>query len=369
MVFYAGKLVRDRRMQNPTLVVLTDRNDLDDQLFHTFSMSEALLRQTPIQEKDRNHLRELLRTAAGGVYFTTIQKFFPDETASEPDKAAALSTRRNIVVMADEAHRSQYGFEGRIDKKAGETTYGLAKHLRDALPGASFIGYTGTPIALTDCNTVQVFGDTISRYDIKKAVEDKATIPIYYENRLARLELKDAERPKIDDDFEEVTEGEEEAKKESLKSEWSTIEALVGTDKRLRLVAKDLVDHFEKRLETLDGTAMIVCMSRRIAAELHDRIVELRPAWFAEDDDAGAIKVVITGSASDVDPIRRHVRSKGQRERLAERFKDAKDPLRLVLVRDMWLTGFDAPCLHTLYVDKPMQGYNLMQASCRPLRG
>lgn len=361
MVFYAGKLVRDRRMDNPTLVVLTDRNDLDDQLFGTFSKSEALLRQTPIQATDRKHLRELLRTVAGGVYFTTIQKFLPDES----DKTPSLSDRRNIVVIADEAHRSQYGFEAKIDKKTGETTYGLAKHLRDALPGASFIGFTGTPVALTDRNTVQVFGDTISRYDIQRAVDDQATVPIYYENRLARLELAEAELPKLDDDFEELTEGEEDARKEALKSEWSTLESLVGTDKRLRLVAKDLVEHFDRRVVALEGKALVVCMSRRIAAELHDRIVELRPTWLAKDDDAGAIKVVMTGSATDAEPIRSHVRSKGQRERLAERFKDPKDPLKIVIVRDMWLTGFDAPCLHTLYVDKPMRGYNLMQAIAR----
>lgn len=360
MVFYAGKLVRDPRLGNPTIVVLTDRNDLDDQLFGTFSMAEALLRQTPVQATDRRHLRELLRTASGGVVFTTIQKFFPEEG----DKAPELSPRRNIVVMADEAHRSQYGFEARIDKK-GATAYGLAKHLRDALPGASFIGFTGTPVALQDRNTVQVFGDTISRYDIQRAVEDKATVPIYYENRLARLDLPDRERPKIDEAFEEVTEGEEEAKKEALKSEWSTLEALVGTDKRLALVAKDLVEHFEKRIASLEGKAMVVCMSRRIAAELHDKIRELRPDWVGETDETGSMKVVMTGSASDIELLRPHVRSKARRERLAERFKDPRDPLKIVIVRDMWLTGFDAPALHTLYVDKPMRGYNLMQAIAR----
>jgi type I restriction enzyme R subunit len=361
MVFYAGKLVLDPRMENPTIVVLTDRNDLDDQLFGTFSKSEALLRQTPVQAADRKHLRELLRTSSGGVYFTTIQKFLPEEG----EKTPALSPRRNIVVIADEAHRTQYGFEAKINKKTGATTYGLAKHLRDALPGASFIGFTGTPIELDDRSTVQVFGDTISRYDIQRAVEDQATVPIYYENRLARLDLSEAEKPRVDAEFEEVTEGEEEASKEALKSEWSTLEALVGTEKRLQLVAADLVQHFEKRLAAMEGKALVVCMSRRIAAELHDRIKDLRPTWFAEDDDAGALKVVMTGSASDPEQLRPHVRTKARRERLAERFKDPRDPLKMVIVRDMWLTGFDAPCLHTLYVDKPMRGHNLMQAIAR----
>ena len=361
MLFYAGKLVLDPRMENPTLVVLTDRNDLDDQLFGTFSKSAALLRQTPVQATDRRHLRELLRTASGGVYFTTIQKFFPEEGES----SAALSPRHNIVVIADEAHRSQYGFEARFNPKTGAKDYGLAKHLRDALPGASFIGFTGTPIELDDRSTVQVFGDTISRYDIRQAVEDKATVPIYYENRFTRLDLAEREKPRVDAEFDDATVGEEEESKEALKSEWSTLEALIGSDKRLRLVAKDLVEHFEKRVEAMTGKALVVCMSRRIAAELHDRIVELRPGWFSEDDDAGAIKVVMTGSASDDPRIRPHVRSKGRRERLAERFKDPRDPLKLVIVRDMWLTGFDAPCMHTLYVDKPMRGHNLMQAIAR----
>ncbi|XXX40273.1 type I restriction endonuclease subunit R [Sorangium sp. So ce117] len=361
MVFYAGKLVLDPRMENPTIVVLTDRNDLDDQLFGTFAKSEALIRQTPVQAADRKHLHKLLRTASGGVYFTTIQKFLPEEG----EKTPTLSTRRNIVVIADEAHRSQYGFEARIHQKTGATVYGLAKHLRDALPDASFIGFTGTPIELDDRSTVQVFGDTISRYDIQRAVDDKATVPIFYESRLARLDLDEVEKPHIDTEFDEVTEGEEEGRKEALKSDWSRLEALVGTEKRLRLVARDVIEHFEKRLAAMDGKAMVVCMSRRIAAELHDHIVALRPTWRGADDDSGAIKVIITGSASDVPLLRPHVRSKAARERLAERFKDPKDPLKIVIVRDMWLTGFDAPCLHTLYVDKPMQGHNLMQAIAR----
>ncbi len=361
MTFYARKLVLDPRMENPTLVVLTDRNDLDEQLFGTFAKSERLLRQRPVQAQSRQHLRDLLKTASGGVYFTTVQKFAPED----PEDVKPLSLRRNIVVIADEAHRSQYGFEAKLNRKTGKMSYGLAKHLRDALKNATFIGFTGTPIELEDKSTVEVFGNHISVYDILQAVEDRATVPIYYENRLARLDLSEEQRPKIDPDFEELTEGEEADRKEALKSEWSTIEALVGTDDRLRLIAKDLVEHYERRTETLAGKALVVCMSRRIAAALHDKIVELKPHWFDKSDDAGAIKVVITGSSSDEEIIRPHVRTKAARERLADRFKDPDDPLKIVIVRDMWLTGFDAPCLHTLYVDKPMRGHNLMQAIAR----
>lgn len=361
MVFYARKLILDSAMENPTIVVLTDRNDLDDQLFATFSQSQSLLRQSPLQARDRAHLRELLQTASGGVYFTTLQKFFPEEG----ERQKLLSERTNIVVIADEAHRSQYGFKGRLDRESGAMVYGLAKHLRDALRNASFIGFTGTPVALKDKNTIQVFGDYISRYDIRRAVEDHATVPIFYENRLAKIDLDEREKPKIDPTFEELTEGEEEDRKEALKSEWSTVEALAGTEKRLRLVAEDIVRHFEKRRGVIEGKAMIVCMSRRICADLHEQIVKLRPTWFDADDDAGTIKVVITGSASDEEKLRPHVRSKSRREALANRFKDPKDPLSLVIVRDMWLTGFDAPCMHTLYTDKPMRGHNLMQAIAR----
>lgn len=365
MLFYARKLVLDARMENPTLVVLTDRNDLDEQLFGTFTKSERLLRQKPLQAESRAHLRELLRTASGGVYFTTIQKFAPLLDDNDDEKVEPLSKRRNIVVIADEAHRSQYGFEAKFNRKTGQKTYGLAKHLRDALPSASFIGFTGTPVELGDKSTVEVFGNHISVYDILQAVEDKATVPIYYENRLARLGLSEEERPHIDPEFEELTEGEEEAQKEALKSEWSTLETLVGSDKRLALVAKDIVEHYEKRRQGLAGKALVVCMSRRIAAELYRHIVELRPDWHDPSDEAGTIKVVITGSASDVGLLQSHIRTKSARERLAGRFKDPEDPLAIVLVRDMWLTGFDAPCLHTLYVDKPMQGHNLMQAIAR----
>ncbi|MEX0880942.1 MAG: type I restriction endonuclease subunit R [Thermoanaerobaculia bacterium] len=351
MAFYAGRIIREPAMENPTLVVLTDRNDLDDQLFGTFSRCQDLLRQPPVQAESRADLREKLAVAAGGVVFTTIHKFFPEEKG---DRHPVLSERRNIVVIADEAHRSQYDF---ID--------GFARHMRDALPHASFIGFTGTPIEQADANTRAVFGDYISVYDIQRAVEDGATVPIYYESRLAKLALDEAERPKIDPEFEEATEGEEVERKEKLKSKWAQLEAIVGAERRLVLLAKDIVEHFEARLEALDGKAMIVCMSRRICVELCQQIVRLRPQWQHVDDERGAIKVVMTGSASDPLDWQSHIRNKPRREALANRFRDATDPLKLVLVRDMWLTGFDAPSLHTMYVDKPMRGHGLMQAIAR----
>jgi type I restriction enzyme R subunit len=351
MAFYAGRIIREPAMENPTLVVLTDRNDLDDQLFGTFSRCRDLLRQPPVQAESRAHLRELLSVAAGGVVFTTIHKFFPEEKG---DRHLMLSDRRNIVVIADEAHRSQYDF---ID--------GYARHMRDALPNASFIGFTGTPIELTDANTRAVFGDYISVYDIQRAVQDGATVPIYYESRLAKLALDEAERPKIDAGFEEATEGEEVERKEKLKTKWAQLEAVVGAERRLELLASDIVEHFEKRLEAMDGKAMIVCMSRRICVELYREIVKLRPGWDGTDDERGALKVVMTGSASDPANWQSHIRSKLRREALANRFRDPEDPFKLVLVRDMWLTGFDAPSLHTMYIDKPMRGHGLMQAITR----
>jgi type I restriction enzyme R subunit len=358
MAFYAGRIVREPAMENPTLVVLTDRNDLDDQLFGTFSRCAELLRQPPVQAESRAHLRELLSVAAGGVVFTTIHKFFPetqgDLPAGKAGRHPTLSERRNIVVIADEAHRSQYDF---ID--------GFARHMRDGLPHASFIGFTGTPIELQDANTRAVFGEYISVYDIQRAVEDGATVPIYYESRLAKLALDEAERPKIDPEFEEATEGEEVERKEKLKTKWAQLEAVVGAEKRLAIVAQDIVEHFEKRLEAMDGKAMIVCMSRRICVELYREIVKLQPAWGCDDDDQGAVKVVMTGSASDPADWQPHIRNKPRRESLANRFRDAADPLRVVLVRDMWLTGFDAPSLHTMYIDKPMRGHGLMQAIAR----
>ena len=351
MVFYAGAAIREPAMENPTIVVLTDRNDLDDQLFGTFSRCSDLLRQPPVQAESREDLRRRLSVQAGGVVFTTIQKFFPDEKGG---RHPLLSERRNIVVIADEAHRSQYDF---ID--------GYAHHMREALPNASFIGFTGTPIELTDANTRAVFGEHISIYDIQRAVEDGATVPIYYESRLARLALDEGEKPRIDPDFEEATEGEEVARKERLKTKWAQLEAVVGTEKRLRLVAEDILDHFESRLEALQGKAMVVCMSRRICADLYRELTRLRPGWHDEDDERGRIKVVMTGDASDPVEWQHHIRNKKRRERLARRFRDPNDPLDFVLVRDMWLTGFDAPSLHTMYVDKPMRGHGLMQAIAR----
>jgi len=356
MVFYAGKVIKHPAMENPTLVVITDRNDLDDQLFGTFSVNSDLLRQRPVQAESREHLKQLLRVASGGVVFTTLQKFEGGE---------ALSERRNIVVIADEAHRSHYGFSARLDRTSGQIKYGMAKYLRDALPNASFIGFTGTPLELDDKSTPAVFGDYIDKYDILRAVHDGATVPIYYESRLAKLELAEEEKPRIDPEFEEITEGEEEEEKQRLKSKWAALEAMVGTEKRIGLVARDLVDHFEKRLEAMDGKAMIVCMSRRICVDMYRAIIRLRPEWHSDDDALGVVKVVMSGSASDPPDWQPHVRTKAEREAIAKRFKAPGDPLRIVIVRDMWLTGFDVPCLHTMYLDKPMNGHNLMQAIAR----
>ena len=382
MAFYAGSIIREPAMENPTVVVLTDRNDLDDQLFGTFSRCQDLLRQPPVQAESRADLRSKLSVNAGGVVF--IQKFMPPVAAPSPrpspserggeERAAStnspqasaarggiwrptrppLSERRNIVVIADEAHRSQYDF---ID--------GFASHMRDALPNASFVGFTGTPIELKDANTRAVFGEYISVYDIQRSVEDKATVPIYYESRLAKLALDEEEKPKIDPEFEEATEGEEVERRERLKTKWAQLEAVVGAENRLKLVAEDIVTHFEQRLEALDGKAMVVCMSRRICIDLYRELVRLRPNWHDDDDDKGRLKVVMTGSASDPPDWQRHVRNKPRREALANRFRDPCDGLQMVLVRDMWLTGFDAPSLHTMYVDKPMRGHGLMQAIAR----
>jgi len=350
MAFYAGRVVLHPAMENPTLVVITDRNDLDDQLYGTFARCHELLRQPPVQAQSRANLRELLTTASGGVVFTTVHNFFPADGGDYP----LLSSRRNIVVIADEAHRSQYNF---ID--------GFARHMREALPNAAFIGFTGTPVELTDKNTRAVFGDYISIYDIERAVKDGATVPIYYESRLAKLELAEAAKPLLDAEFEEATEGEEVEHKERLKTKWAQLEALVGTEKRLKLIAEDLVKHFETRLEALAGKAMIVCMSRRICVDLYKAIAAIRPDWHHADDNAGNLKIVMTGSASDPAEWQEHIRNKPRREELAKRFKDPKDPFNVVIVRDMWLTGFDAPCLHTMYVDKPMRGHGLMQAIAR----
>ena len=351
MLFYAGQIILHPATDNPTIVALTDRNDLDDQLFGQFQRCHELLRQEPVQAESVAHLRELLRVASGGVIFTTIQKFLPDEKGA---RAEMLSDRRNIIVIADEAHRSQYDL---ID--------GLARNMRDALPNASFIGFTGTPIEKTDANTRAVFGDYVSIYDIQRAVEDKATVPIYYESRIAKLALNESELPHLDAEFEEITEGEEVERKEKLKTKWAALEALVGDEKRIRLIAQDLVDHYERRLEAMDGKAMIVCMSRRICVELYNEIIKQRPRWHNADDKKGVVKIVMTGSASDPAEWQQHIRNKPRRKTLAKRFKNAKDPFRVVIVRDMWLTGFDVPCLHTMYLDKPMRGHGLMQAIAR----
>ena len=358
MAFYAGRIVLHPAMENPTIVVITDRNDLDDQLFGTFSRCKDLLRQTPVQAKSHEHLKELLRTSAsGGVIFTTVQKFIPPVLKKDGVKTRAkvepLSERRNIIVMADEAHRSQYDF---VD--------GYASAMHQTLPNASFTGFTGTPIELKDANTRAVFGDYLSIYDIQQAVLDGATVPIYYEGRLAKLELKESEKPKIDPEFEEVTEGEEVEEKEKLKTKWAALESVVGTPNRVELIARDLLRHFDQRLEVMEGKAMIVCMSRRICVDLYDAIVKLRPAWHSDDDAQGVVKVVMTGNATDTD-WQAHIRTKERREKLANRFKDAKDPFKIAIVRDMWLTGFDVPSLHTMYIDKPMQGHGLMQAIAR----
>lgn len=373
MLFFAARVVRHPAMQNPTLVVLTDRNDLDDQLFGQFQRCADILGQTPVQASGREHLRELLNRASGGVIFTTIHKFAAERSGdwqssseasianrSYENRMPELSARQNIVVIADEAHRSQYGFGGKVNEKTGEMSYGFASNLRDALPNASFIGFTGTPIEKTDANTRAVFGDYISIYDIQRAVADKATVPIYYESRISKLSLNAAELPKLDAEFEEITEGEELTKKEKLKTKWAALEALVGDPKRIALVAADLVAHFEKRVEAMDGKAMIVCMSRRICVDLYDALIKLRPEWAEE-----TLKVVMTGSADDGPEWQKHIGNKKQRRDLANQFKDAKNPFKIVIVRDMWLTGFDAPCLHTMYADKPMQGHGLMQAIAR----
>jgi len=331
--------------------VLTDRNDLDEQLFGTFAACSELLRQKPARAESREHLQTLLQAASGGVIFTTIQKFLPE---GKGERYPQLSDRRNIVVIADEAHRSQYDF---ID--------GFARNMRDALPNASFIGFTATPLEVGDKSTPAVFGEYIDVYDIQRAVEDGATVRIYYEGRLAKLELKDEERPKIDPDFEEVTEGEEQTTREKLKSKWARMEAMVGTEKRIGLIAKDIVEHFERRLEAIEGKAMVVCMSRRICVDLYNAIVKLRPQWHDQADERGFLKIVMTGSASDRIEWQPHIRNKRGRESLAKRFKDERDPMKIVIVRDMWLTGFDVPCLHTMYVDKPMQRHGLMQAIAR----
>ncbi len=364
MACFAGKLIQQPEMQNPTLVVVTDRNDLDGQLYQTFVNTKGLLKETPVQAEDRDELRQLLAgRPSGGIIFATIQKFIPK---ANEERYPHLSDRTNIVVIADEAHRSQYGFRAVLDRKTGKYKYGFAKHLRDALPFATFVGFTGTPIESDDKDTRAVFGDYVSIYDIQDAVLDGATVPIYYESRLAKLDINRAEIEKLSEEVEEVFEDEEDlALREQAKTRWAALEKLVGAGPRIRQVAEDLVRHFEARIAAIDGKGMIVCMSREICVHLYNAITALRPEWHSEDPNQGTIKIVMTGSASDRALLRPHVYSAGTKKLLEKRFKDPKDPLKLVIVRDMWLTGFDVPCLHTMYVDKPMRDHNLMQAIAR----
>lgn len=372
MVFFSGKLIIDPRMKNPTVVMLTDRNDLDEQLHETFSHCQQLLRQVPQKADSRKDLQQLLTVASGGIVFTTIQKFMPehdDDIVATTDSPAIVhdpkvkylgatiknfSTRSNIVVIADEAHRSQYDF---ID--------GFAKKLRDALPNATFIGFTGTPIESHDRNTQAVFGNYIDIYDIQQAVNDKATVPIFYESRLAKIHFAEQEKVRLDQEFEELTESEEVSNRQRMRAKWTRLEAIVGNPNRIEKIAQDIVYHFQQRTAILDGKAMIVCMSRRICVELYDAIIKLCPTWHSDDDDKGTIKVIMTGSSSDVASLQPHIRNKPRRKVIGDRLKNPKDGLQLVIVRDMWLTGFDAPCLHTLYIDKPMRGHSLMQAIAR----
>lgn len=372
MVFYSGKLITSPEMKNPTIVVITDRNDLDDQLFDTFASSVQLLRQEPIQANSRDHIKELLKVASGGIVFTTIQKFMPD--ASEGSTFPQLSDRKNVIVIADEAHRTQYGFEAKlIDQKDKITkevigqriAYGFAKYMRDALPNATYIGFTGTPIEGTDVNTPQVFGNYIDRYDIKDAVDDGATVKIYYESRLAKVNLDEEAKQLIEEFDKDLEQDEEITERQKAKAKWTKLEAIVGHQDRVKNVALDIVNHFEKRQSVFEGKAMIVAMSRRIAADLYKEIIALRPDWHDDDMKKGAIKVVMTTNSADGPEIAKHYTTKQQRKDLSERMKDPSDTLKLVIVRDMWLTGFDAPCLNTMYVDKPMRGHNLMQAIAR----
>lgn len=364
MACYAGKLLQQPEMKNPTLVVVTDRNDLDGQLYATFCAASDLLNTIPVQAGSRDELRDMLASReAGGIIFTTVQKFALHD---DEDAHPLLSERTNIVVISDEAHRSQYGTKGRLDTKTGKYVFGYAKHLRDALENATFIGFTGTPIALEDKDTRAVFGDYVSIYDIQDAVDDGATVPIFYESRLAKLDVNQTEIDALNEQVDEVVEDEEDiAAREKTKSEWAALEKLVGAEPRLQQVARDLIQHFEARIAVADGKAMIVCMSRDICARLYNAIVALRPDWHSDDSEKGVIKIVMTGSAADKPLLQPHLYSKQVKKRLEIRFKDPQDPLKLVIVRDMWLTGFDAPCCHTMYIDKPMKGHNLMQAIAR----
>jgi len=358
MVFYSAKIIQ--KLANPTIVVITDRNDLDDQLFDTFAASTQILRQEPVQAESREHIKDLLKVDAGGIIFSTIHKFWPDEG----NIYETLSERENIIVIVDEAHRTQYGFKARVDKETGDIKYGFAKYLRDALPNATFIAFTGTPVEKNDRNTPAVFGNYIDIYDISRAVEDGVTVPIYYESRLVKIELTD-EGKKILEEFEIELEGTGISEVEKAEIKWVTLENLIGGDERIKQVAEDIVKHFEQRLEVIDGKGMIVAMTRNIAVKLFNEIIKLRPNWYSDELKKGFIKLVMTVSSSDKPEIAKFYLSKEQRRTLADRFKDPEDELKLVIVVDMWLTGFDVPCLHTMYIDKPMKGHTLMQAIAR----
>ncbi|EOJ8805301.1 type I restriction endonuclease subunit R, partial [Escherichia coli] len=363
MCCYVSKLLQQPEMGNPTIVVVTDRNDLDGQLYGTFCQAQELLKQMPVQADDRETLRDLLATRdAGGIIFTTVQKFSPEEGENAHP---ILNGRSNIVVISDEAHRSQYGMKANLDRKTGVYKYGYAKHMRDALPNASFLGFTGTPVSAEDRDTRAVFGDYVSIYDIQDAVDDGATVPIHYESRLAKLDLNHEELAALSDQVEELIEDDELDQREKTKGEWSRLEKLVGAKPRLQQIAADLISHFEKRNTVMDGKAMIVAMSREICVHLYDEIIALRPEWHDDDPEKGQIKIVMTGTASDKAMLQPHIYNKRTKKRLESRFKNVNDPLKLVIVRDMWLTGFDAPCCHTMYIDKPMRGHNLMQAIAR----
>ena len=363
MACFAGKLTKQPAMKNPTIIVVTDRNDLDGQLYATFSTAKMLLGQDPVQMDNIDELRDTLEgKSSGGIIFTTIQKF---SLRAAESSFPVLSERDNIVVIADEAHRSQYGFDAMLDTETGAFKYGYAQHLRDAVPNATFIGFTGTPIEQEDKSTVSVFGDYISVYDIEDAVRDGATVPIYYESRLAKLDLDQAVLDEIDEDVGDLVEDEELVDREKFKSRWSALEKLVGAEDRIKQIAADLVEHFEDRTAIIEGKGMIVAMSRQIAVELYDAIVAIRPQWHDEDPTKGAIKIIMTGSASDDSNMQKHLYNKKAKQNIEKRFKDSNDGLRLVIVRDMWLTGFDAPSVHTMYIDKPMKSHNLMQAIAR----
>ena len=361
MTFLAGRAMHHEALENPTLLVLTDRNDLDNQLFSTFGRCKSLLGEEPVQADSIADLKTLLNRAVGGIVFSTIQKFRPEAGELFPE----LTDRSNVIVLVDEAHRTQYGFEAKLNKKTGEIRHGLAYQLRQALPNAVYVAFTGTPVELVGANTRSIFGDYIDIYDITQAVQDGATVPLYYEARVARIELDEDLTDDIDEEFEEATEGLEDEQATASAQKWSRVEALVGSEKRLDTVVADILQHFDARLEAMDGKAMIVCMSRRICVDVYNRIIAARPDWHGETDDSGKVKVVMTGKASDPAEYRPHIRSKAKQEAIRNRAKDPGDELKIVIVRDMWLTGFDAPCMHTLYIDKPMKGHGLMQAIAR----